>query len=212
MFNKYVVVLKAKKGFFGKSLLIATNQRYSLESPEERSATVVKSGQRRRGSILRDPESLRRNASFVGLMASNNRPNRISRFIYFLNAAIVLCGLAYMTVKQKQGAYRCNTITVTFNEDIWEHAITNAGDGKEVNEKLLIYSYFSGIYKESGSYGGYPMYVEQNKNDGRPFKNSVGAEIKYCHEISSWVFMHPLITTSTKGEEEVSQKKVVLFV
>ncbi len=193
--------------------MIATNQRYTLESPEEKSTTVIKSGPRSRGSILRDPDSLRRNASFVGLMASNNRPNRISRFIYFLNAAIVLSGLAYMTVKQKQGAYRCNTLTVTFNEDIWEHAIAKQVDGKEMEQKLLIYSYFSGIYKESGSFGGYPMYVEQNKNDGEPFKNTVGAEIKYCHEISAWVFMHPLIMTSKNGEEEVSQNSdcIILF-
>ena len=43
---------------------------------------------------------------------------------------------------------------------------------------------------EDGSHDGYPRYVERNKNDGSKFVNRKGAEIKYCKEIGSWVFMH----------------------
>jgi hypothetical protein len=36
---------------------------------------------------------------------------------------------------------------------------------------------------------GHPRYLEQNKSDGYPFQNLKGAEIRYCAEIASWVFM-----------------------
>ena len=44
--------------------------------------------------------------------------------------------------------------------------------------------------KEEGSFDGHPRYVERNKNDGSEFAGRKGAEIKYCEEIGSWVFMH----------------------
>ena len=59
------------------------------------------------------------------------------------------------------------------------------------------------LYKENGTFDGYPRYVEMNKNDGSPLGPSVeGAEILYCHEIGSWVFRHSNIWTSPDGKEE----------
>ena len=59
-------------------------------------------------------------------------------------------------------------------------------------------------HKEDGSHDGYPRYVEQNKYDGTAFDPSSrpGAELIYCHEIGSWVFMHQDILTSPDGKDE----------
>ena len=54
---------------------------------------------------------------------------------------------------------------------------------------------------EDGSNDGYPRYVERNKNNGSKFVNRKGAEIKYCKEVGSWVFMHEDISP---GENECS--------
>jgi len=183
----------AKRGFFGRSMLIATNESYNLEvqpSPhrEMRRASTASINERR--------------LTFSGLIASNNRVNHIVRSVYFLNATILLVGLSILTVSQKNGLYRCNAINVLFDEEIWEHAYVRLPDDS-IEERLLIYSYFNGIYQEEGYHDGYPRYIEQNKNDGTKFGSSVrGAEIIYCDEIGSWVFMHPEILTSPYGEEE----------
>lgn len=58
-------------------------------------------------------------------------------------------------------------------------------------------------YEEDGSHDGYPRYVEQNKDEGTPFGSSVkGAQIIYCKDIGSWVFMHYDIMTSRHEAEE----------
>jgi hypothetical protein len=184
----------AKKGFFGKSLLVAANQHYSLEMGEMRRYTMERTD--RRDVMARSTASMvERRLSFSGLIASNNHVNRVVRFIYFLNAAFVLGGLGYITQKQKQGHYRCNSINVVFDEEVWERAIIALPNG-DTDERLLIYSTFNGIYREQGSVEGYPKYVEQNKNDGSGFgpnSNVTGAEIRYCHDIGSWIFTHPKI-------------------
>mmetsp|Transcript_37653 Transcript_37653/g.69184 ORF Transcript_37653/g.69184 Transcript_37653/m.69184 type:complete len:1210 (+) Transcript_37653:238-3867(+) len=181
----------AKRGFFGRHLLLATVKKHTLEL----------SG-RRQSLLMENRHSMNENrSSYAGLIVSNNRTNFFVRFVYFLNVAIVLAGLSYITVSQENGKYRCNTITVTFDEEIWEHARVLLPDGN-IEERLLIYSYFNGKYREVGLHNGYPKYIEQNKNDGTQFQSTVGAEIKYCSEIKSWVFMHPYILTSPNGEEE----------
>ena len=113
-----------------------------------------------RGSVTSVNE---RRLSFSGLIASNNRVNHFVRFIYFLNAAIILVGLGYITEAQKSGKYRARLINVIFDEVIWENAYVQLGDRTE--QRLLVYSYFNGVYKEDGTWGGYPRYVEQNKAD-----------------------------------------------
>jgi len=179
-----------KRGFFGRAILMAANQKQDLEISGERGMTgVTESASERR-------------LSFSGLIASNNRVNHLVRFVYFLNATIVLVGLGIIANNQDHGEYRCKRVTVLFDEEIWEKAYVRVPDGN-FEKRLLIYSYFNGIYQEEDSYDGYPRYVEQNKNDGTPFGPSVrGAEIIYCRAIRSWVFTHPDILTTPPEEEE----------
>ena len=187
----------AKRGFFGHTMLMATNKRYYLQMAGMRRSVIF------RGSATSVNE---RRLSFSGLIASNNRYNHFVRFIYFLNAAIILVGMGYITEAQKSGKYRARLINVIFDEVIWENAYVQLGDRME--QRLLVYSYFNGIYKETGSYGGYPRYVEQNKADaldavtvqlGFGPMSMPGAEMVYCDEIGSWVFRHPNILTYEIG-------------
>jgi hypothetical protein len=69
--------------------------------------------------------------------------------MYFLNGIVLLAGLTYISVKQGHGGYRCKTITVSFNEEVWEGATVINKDGS-IEERLLIYPYFNGVYKEEG--------------------------------------------------------------
>ena len=141
----------AKKGFFGQKMLVATIKKHTLEVIGQResvmgvrelfggSMTSV-TGQRRlsRGSL-----------SAAGLLVSNSRSNNFARFMYFLNGIVLLAGLTYISVKQGHGGYRCKTISVSFNEEVWEGATVMNEDGS-IEERLLIYPYFNGVYKEEG--------------------------------------------------------------
>jgi hypothetical protein len=163
----------AKRGFFGLSLMNATNKRHEL------SISV------RRG------------------LSKKAWPYRVAQIFYFANALIMIIGLAIITVDQSSGMYRCSSFTVVFDEEIWDDAnVVIDNDTGETEERLLIYSWFSGSYIEDGKYGGHPRYVEQNKRDNSPFQELVGAEIVYCNEISAWVFRHDNIKTSKDGLEE----------
>ena len=117
-------------------MLIATNERHDLEISGTRQS-VISGGS---GSVSD------RRLSSSGLIVSNNRVNHLVRFVYFLNAAIVLAGLGYITVTQKDGYYRCNRISVLFDEEIWEDAYVRLRDGS-IKERLLIYSSFNGIFE-----------------------------------------------------------------
>jgi len=182
----------AKRGFFGKNMLIATNKAYNLQISWSHRPALNRSGS----------SASERRLAFLGMIAHNNRVNRVVRLMYFLNSAIVLVGLGYITAKQNKGQYRCKTISIVFDEEIWEDAFVRLADGR-YDEKLLIYTHFNGIYKENGKHEGYPRYVEQNKNNGKPYNPPVfGAEIVYCNELGSWVFRHPNITTTPNDKDE----------
>lgn len=124
-------------------MLWATNKKHTLEfadlEPSFDQNPILAAGGSR--SSLNE-----RRLSSSGLIASNKRTNIIVRFIYFLNSAIVIAGLIYITVAQKSGAYRCKTVTVLFDEEYWKNAYVMLDDGS-VEERLLMYSYFNGIYK-----------------------------------------------------------------
>jgi len=45
-------------------------------------------------------------------------------------------------------------------------------------------------------------YVEQNKEDGSPYKEKKGAEIIYCEKINSWVLRHEWIQTSSPDDSD----------
>jgi len=159
--KKYV----AKRGFFGRVMLIATNEKHNLEisGPRERRGPAM--------SGAADPMAERR-LSFSGLIVSNNRVNQLVRFVYFLNATMLLVGLAIIAGLQKNGRYRSNRINVLFDEEIWEHAHVRLPDDS-IEDRLLIYSHFNGIYEEEGSHNGYPRYIEQNKYDSSQFGTSM---------------------------------------
>ena len=58
---------------------------------------------------------------------------------------------------------------------------------------------------EDGTHDGYPRYVETSKNDHYTAINPSsrpGAELIYCQEIGSWVFMHQDILNSPDGKDE----------
>lgn len=175
----------AKRGFFGRRMLLATNQKYNLEMDERRSSVITG------GRASLDTE---RRLSSSGLITSNNRVNIMAKLVYFLNVAIILAGLGYITQEQNNGNFRARRIQVLFDEVIWENANVKLND--EPEQRLLIYSYFNGLYKEDGSHHGHPRYVEQNKEDGKAFStlaSAPGAELVFCNEIVSWVFRHPNI-------------------
>jgi len=173
----------AKRGFFGRSLLIATNTENKLVISDNSQQAVLK----RTSSKFIQEQRL----SHAGMIASKSRPNYVARFIYFMNAVIIVAGLAFVTITQDNGSYRCETINVLFSEEIWEKA--NVIHEGSIKQQLLIYSYFNGLYREDGTHHGYPKYVEQSKNDGAAFEDTVGAEIVWCDDINSWVFRHPHI-------------------
>lgn len=130
----------AKRGFFGKSMLAATNEKYILLIEQDASRNSPFSG-----SVNTRTESERRLSS-SGLIVSNNRVNRFVRLVYFLNAAIVLIGLGIITRGQKAGDYRSRRISVIFDEEIWESAPVRLEDGS-TEDRLLVYSSFNGVYQ-----------------------------------------------------------------
>ncbi|KAL7516968.1 hypothetical protein ACHAWX_001938 [Stephanocyclus meneghinianus] len=125
--------------------------------------------------------------------------NRFIRLIYFLNAGLMVAGLSILMVKQNNGEYRCKSFSVYFGDDSWEDAWVELDNG-DMEKRLLVYAHFNGIYV------GKPRYVEQNKEDGLPFRSTIPAEIVYCEDAESWVFRHEKISTTLggKGDEKES--------
>lgn len=107
--------------------------------------------------------------------------------------------MAYIARCQDKGYYRCELINIQMNEEIFEDAYIHTENGLE--KRLLVYSAFNGVYREVGSYGGYPKFVEQNKNDGQSFvAEKRGAEIIYCKDVNAWVLRHEQVYLSS-GED-----------
>ena len=82
---------------------------------------------------------------------------------------------------------------------IWTDAIVQWPEDSVVQVMILVYSYFNGVYmKADGQVSQrWPIYVEQNKYDQKPFTETgfdighdqiVPAEIKYCG--GHWIFTH----------------------
>ena len=74
---------------------------------------------------------------------------RFIRVVYILNICIGIGGLTYLTVTQKQGKYRCQSVTVSFGDDTFEEAYVTNEDGV-LEKRLLIFSHFNGVYVENG--------------------------------------------------------------
>jgi hypothetical protein len=156
-----------KRGFFGRSLRVATNNKHHIIC-----STRIEDRRTRRWY------------------------KRLIRAIYCVNMIIGMSVLTATSVKQRQGAYRCNSVMVDFGDAAWEQATVAQEDKK----RLLIYSHFNGIYEEEGKpfhfstmtavtsrhlamflttgrHDGRPRYVERNKEDGAAFKEITPAEI-----------------------------------
>ena len=117
---------------------MATNKKCNLQIAGMRRSVVLGGST---ASVVNE-----RRLSFSGMIASNNRVNHIVRSIYFLNALIILVGLGYITQNQRMGRYCPSAIKILFDEVIWEDANVLLDDGS-IEQRLLIYSYFNGIYR-----------------------------------------------------------------
>ncbi|KAL7544328.1 hypothetical protein ACHAWF_007712 [Thalassiosira exigua] len=134
-------------------------------------------------------------------ISSKSCAHRLARTVYFLNAIVLLAGMASISYNQHRGVYRCKTLTIEFDEKIWEDALVTVEEDGFDEPWHLVYSYFNGIYEEDGLYDGYPRYVERNKNDGHKFQRTTGAEFVYCKAIKKWVFRHKHIKTALYDKE-----------
>jgi hypothetical protein len=45
-----------------------------------------------------------------------------AQIVYFLNICVSIGLLAYVTIAQQTGSYRCNKILVSFGDELWENA------------------------------------------------------------------------------------------
>ena len=90
-------------------------------------------------------------------ISSRSRSHRISLLVYYLNAVVLVSGLIGISFIQHHGGYRCHTLTVQFEEKVWENAHvrrpeteseSNVDDflrGLDIKEDWhLVYSYFNG--------------------------------------------------------------------
>lgn len=118
--------------------------------------------------------------------------------VYFLNLLVFLLLLLVVSVRQQEGYFNCNSITLTFGNDIWEDAIVKTQNG--YNKTTLLYSFFNGVYEQSGSQYGRPVYIERNKFNNAPYISKVGAQVKYCRTLQAWVFTHENIQKSTSDK------------
>ena len=71
--------------------------------------------------------------------------------------------------------------------------------------KRTSFSYFNGVYREEGTHGGMPRFVEQNKENDQAFESTIPSEFIYCNDIQRWIMFHPNIykTYSDAKSEEV---------
>ncbi|KAL7533329.1 hypothetical protein ACHAXR_009453 [Thalassiosira sp. AJA248-18] len=150
---------------------------------------------------------------------------RIRTFLkamYFINLAGCLTVMIVVSSRQLMGQYQCESITVRFGDDVWQDSIVQRPSYSKqyppgwVEEMVLAYSYFDGVYVKdpSRSHEGRPVYIEQKKSDRTAFdittplynpyspggSNNIDtimpAEIKYCG--GYWTFSHDYILKSRK--------------
>ena len=67
------------------------------------------------------------------------------RFVYIVNVVLGMGALTYVAVDQYRGEYRCQSVSVSFGDAVWEEAFVTIGNVTE--KRLLIYSHFNGIYQ-----------------------------------------------------------------
>lgn len=89
-------------------------------------------------------------------ISSHSRSHRISLIVYYLNVVVLVSGLIGISFIQHHGGYRCHTLTVQFEEKVWENAHVRIPEtdsnsnvdflrGLDIDEDWhLVYSYFNG--------------------------------------------------------------------
>ena len=148
------------------------------------------------------------------MLGHTGRAKSFFTIIYFFNMCGLLAGMIYVSVNQANGDYQCKSITVNFNEDVWEDAIVKLPN-QTFEERVLVYSYFNGVYVQDGTrHDGRPVYVERSKHDGTEFDTispthtgpinqvKVPAKIQYCKTYKAWVFIHENIFKSKLYESD----------
>jgi len=120
----------------------------------------------------------------------------ILKAAYFVNFALLMMGTRLLGSRQQEFVYHCQSVTITFGDEVWENAyVTNhTNPSQDTKQRTLIYSYFNGVYKITDSDSrGRPIYTEMNKNVGDRYQETVGAQIVYCEDEEAWVFQHKYI-------------------
>ena len=113
----------------------------------------------------------------------------LAKVLYIFNTCWLLSLMFMIDIRKRRGYYHCNSITVHFDDYIWKNALVLNSTGDE-EKRDLFYSYFNGVYEINGFYDERPVYTEQNKFNDTPYKETIGAVIKYCESENAWVFMH----------------------
>ena len=127
--------------------------------------------------------------------------------VYFLNLCAMVAGMCFVTIKQAEGAYQCPNLTARFPDNVWENGIVIWPDGR-IEEMILNYPYFNGVYRQEGSHDGRPVYVEMKKLDGTPFDTElaeglelkVPAKFQYCKSILLSCLDPTIISTCFLGD------------
>jgi len=143
--------------------------------------------------------------------------------LYFVNLAVFLAVMIIVSVRQTNGKYQCESITIRFGDEVWEKAYVQWPESSSmftpgsIEERVLVYSFFNGVYAKSNRFSeGRPIYVEQNKSDRTPFDASapfdpvvhgdmdpiMPAEFRFCD--GSWIFFHEYISKSKDGKPDDS--------
>jgi hypothetical protein len=136
--------------------------------------------------------------------------------MYFINLFGLLAGMVYVTVRQQAGFYTCPEITAILPDKLWEKSIVRWPDSG-IEEMVLNYPYFNGVYRQEGFHDSRPVYVEMNKFNGEPFATEVpgetlalgigasaklGAKFMYCKRLKAWVFTHEYIRKSRHDDDD----------
>lgn len=139
--------------------------------------------------------------------ALRKNKGKILKALYVLNLCVMLTGMAYITHEQVSGRFHPRSVSIAFGDQIWREAIVDNSSTGTI-KRNLIFSYFNGVYKRTDGFSkdGRPVYIEQNKFTGAPYKYTVPGEIRYCSSEEAWVFVHPNISkieNRSKFPEEV---------
>ncbi|KAL9184898.1 hypothetical protein ACHAXT_002675 [Thalassiosira profunda] len=118
------------------------------------------------------------------------KSDAVLKALYFLNLFGLVAGMVVVSTRQLSGHYQCNSITVNFNDEIWYPARALNVETGQYEDWTLIFSYFNGVYEKNGTHAGRPVYSEMRKFDRTAYEGVIPAEIRYCEDISAWIFAH----------------------